>query len=235
MELLSAQHITAGYGGTEILFDTSVAVSTNEIVTIIGPNGCGKSTLLKAIMGQVPFVKGAMTYCGDDIMGWSARARAAAGIAYVPQLSGVFGSLTVHENLQLGGWSLSHAQLSARIEETLEAFPNLKRFLKRTAGSLSGGERQVVALASALITDPRVLLLDEPSAGLSPLAAEGIFGHITGLRNAERGILIVEQNVRLSLSISDRGYVLAGGKNVVDGTPDAILGNDTIRAAYLGA
>ncbi|WOC16004.1 ABC transporter ATP-binding protein [Pseudochrobactrum sp. MP213Fo] len=232
--ILNAEGIRAGYGANEILFGINMKAETGKIVTIIGPNGCGKSTFLKTLIGLVPWAKGKLEFDGKDILGLSPEKRSAAGISYVPQLSGVFASLTVLENLQLGAWSLSKAQAKTKIDELIQTFPVLKRFLNRHAGVLSGGERQIVALSAALMTDPRLLLIDEPSAGLSPVAAAGIFDHIESLRSSERAIMIVEQNAQISLSISDWGYVLAGGLNEFDGTPEDILGNEKVRKAYLG-
>lgn len=231
--VLAAAGVYAGYGGVDIVFDVSLVVGTGEIVTIIGPNGCGKSTLLKAIVGQISLSAGGVVFDGADVSRWPAERRAAMGIGYVPQLRGVFGPLTTVENLRLGGWSLPGREVEARCAELLDTFPVLRPLARRSAGLLSGGERQTLALACALMTRPKLLVLDEPSAGLSPAAAERMFDMIARLRGAACSVLIVEQNARLSLAVSDRGYVLAGGRNYLDGTPD-VISTHALGAAYLG-
>jgi ABC-type branched-subunit amino acid transport system ATPase component len=212
-----------------------LSVSAGEIVSIIGPNGCGKSTLLKSIMGYVPWSKGEMRLEGRSILGRQTEELVGLGLGFVPQLANTFKGMTVRENLELGGYTLDRAAVSRRIEELVGIFPILGPRMRQKAGTMSGGERQTVALASALMAGPRLLLLDEPSAGLSPSATADMFASVKELP-AKLGItvLMVEQDVYGALEISDRGYVLAMGQNEFSGSAADILNDRRIGIAYLG-
>lgn len=233
--LLEVANLRAGYGPAQVLHGVDLSVSTGEIVSIIGPNGCGKSTLLKSIMGYVPWSKGEMRLEGHSILGRQTEELVGLGLGFVPQLANTFKGMTVRENLELGGYTLDRAAVSRRIEELVGIFPILGPRMRQKAGTMSGGERQTVALASALMAGPRLLLLDEPSAGLSPSATADMFASVKELP-ARLGItvLMVEQDVYGALEISDRGYVLAMGQNEFSGSAADILNDRRIGIAYLG-
>jgi ABC-type branched-subunit amino acid transport system ATPase component len=233
--LLEVANLRAGYGPAQVLHGVDLSVSAGEIVSIIGPNGCGKSTLLKSIMGYVPWSKGEMRLEGNSILGRQTEELVGLGLGFVPQLANTFKGMTVRENLELGGYTLDRAAVSRRIEELVGIFPILGPRMRQKAGTMSGGERQTVALASALMAGPRLLLLDEPSAGLSPSATADMFASVKELP-AKLGItvLMVEQDVYGALEISDRGYVLAMGQNEFSGSAADILNDRRIGIAYLG-
>jgi ABC-type branched-subunit amino acid transport system ATPase component len=233
--LLEVANLRAGYGPAQVLHGVDLSVSAGEIVSIIGPNGCGKSTLLKSIMGYVPWSKGEMRLEGNSILGRQTEELVGLGLGFVPQLANTFKGMTVRENLELGGYTLDRAGVSRRIEELVGIFPILAPRMRQKAGTMSGGERQTVALASALMAGPRLLLLDEPSAGLSPSATADMFASVKELP-AKLGItvLMVEQDVYGALEISDRGYVLAMGQNEFSGSAADILNDRRIGIAYLG-
>jgi ABC-type branched-subunit amino acid transport system ATPase component len=233
--LLEVAKLRAGYGPAQVLHGVDLSVSAGEIVSIIGPNGCGKSTLLKSIMGYVPWSKGEMRLEGRSILGRQTEELVGLGLGFVPQLANTFKGMTVRENLELGGYTLDRAAVSRRIEELVGIFPILGPRMRQKAGTMSGGERQTVALASALMAGPRLLLLDEPSAGLSPSATADMFASVKELP-AKLGItvLMVEQDVYGALEISDRGYVLAMGQNEFSGSAADILNDRRIGIAYLG-
>jgi ABC-type branched-subunit amino acid transport system ATPase component len=233
--LLEVAKLRAGYGPAQVLHGVDLSVSAGEIVSIIGPNGCGKSTLLKSIMGYVPWSKGEMRLEGNSILGRQTEELVGLGLGFVPQLANTFKGMTVRENLELGGYTLDRAAVSRRIEELVGIFPILGPRMRQKAGTMSGGERQTVALASALMAGPRLLLLDEPSAGLSPSATSDMFASVKELP-ARLGItvLMVEQDVYGALEISDRGYVLAMGQNEFSGSAADILNDRRIGIAYLG-
>jgi ABC-type branched-subunit amino acid transport system ATPase component len=233
--LLEVAKLRAGYGPAQVLHGVDLSVSAGEIVSIIGPNGCGKSTLLKSIMGYVPWSKGDMRLEGRSILGRQTEELVGLGLGFVPQLANTFKGMTVRENLELGGYTLDRAAVSRRIEELVGIFPILGPRMRQKAGTMSGGERQTVALASALMAGPRLLLLDEPSAGLSPSATSDMFASVKELP-ARLGItvLMVEQDVYGALEISDRGYVLAMGQNEFSGSAADILNDRRIGIAYLG-
>jgi ABC-type branched-subunit amino acid transport system ATPase component len=233
--LLEVAKLRAGYGPAQVLHGVDLSVSAGEIVSIIGPNGCGKSTLLKSIMGYVPWSKGEMRLEGRSILGRQTEELVGLGLGFVPQLANTFKGMTVRENLELGGYTLDRAAVSRRIEELVGIFPILGPRMRQKAGTMSGGERQTVALASALMAGPRLLLLDEPSAGLSPSATSDMFASVKELP-ARLGItvLMVEQDVYGALEISDRGYVLAMGQNEFSGSAADILNDRRIGIAYLG-
>ncbi len=233
MALLEARDIVAGYGETEILHGVSISVDSGEIVTIIGPNGCGKSTLMKAIVGLVSVGSGGVTFRGDEISNMPPERIVRSGLCYVPQTANVFPSLTIRENLDMGAF-IRKDDYRARIEEMFEIFPDLADRPNRNAGSLSGGQRQMLAIARALMLDPVLLLLDEPSAGLSPLMMGSVFERIRNVNAMGVSILLVEQNAREALGMSDRGYVLSAGENRLEDRGPALLDNPEIARLYLG-
>ena len=233
MALLEARDIVAGYGETEILHGVSITVDAGEIVTIIGPNGCGKSTLMKSVIGLVNVGSGRVTFRGEDISNFPPERIVRYGLCYVPQTANVFPSLTIRENLDMGAF-IRKDDYRARIEEMFEIFPDLADRPNRTAGSLSGGQRQMLAIARALMLDPVMLLLDEPSAGLSPLMMGSVFERIRSVNAMGVSILLVEQNAREALSMSDRGYVLSSGENRLEDRGPALLDNPEIARLYLG-
>jgi ABC-type branched-subunit amino acid transport system ATPase component len=235
MKILEANNIVAGYGKSEILHGVSISLGEGESITIIGPNGAGKSTLLKAIMGYISIFKGEIYWKGEDITHIKPHEKVMRGFGYVPQLGNVFPSLTVRENLEMGGFIQTKEMVKERMERSYQLFPILAERLKQKAGTLSGGERQMLGMARALMSEPEILMLDEPSAGLSPKIAEEVFLTIAGIhKKLGSAILIIEQDAYQSLSISDRGYVLAMGRNEFEDSADKILSNQKIREAYLG-
>lgn len=233
MALLEARDIVAGYGETEILHGVSITVDTGEIVTIIGPNGCGKSTLMKSVIGLVNVGSGSVMFKGNEISNMAPEQIVRSGLCYVPQTANVFPSLTIRENLDMGAF-IRKDDYRARIEEMFEIFPDLADRPNRNAGSLSGGQRQMLAIARALMLDPVMLLLDEPSAGLSPLIMGSVFERIRSVNSMGVSILLVEQNAREALSMSDRGYVLSSGENRLEDRGPALLDNPEIARLYLG-
>lgn len=235
MRILEVNNIFAGYGKSEILHGVSVYLNAREIVTIIGPNGAGKSTLMKAVMGYVSISKGEIRWKGADITRLGPDEKVRRGFGYVPQLGNVFPSLTVRENLEMGGFTQDRARVAAGIQKACELFPILADRSKEKAGTLSGGQRQMLGMARALMPDPELLMLDEPSAGLSPKVSQEVFETIGEIHEKTNvAIIIIEQDAFQSLSISDRGYVLVMGQNEFEDRADRILANEKIRDAYLG-
>ena len=232
--LLEVDNIFAGYDGSEILHGLSLAVRDREVVTIIGPNGAGKSTLLKAIMGYLVPRSGEVRLRGEAINRLAPDQRVRKGIAYVPQLENVFPSLTVWENLRMGGYLLSRQETASRMEALCTDFPLLAERRRQRVQTLSGGQRQLLALARAMMTDPQLILLDEPSAALSPVMADEVFDKISAIRDRGKAVLIVEQEAERSLEISHRGYVLVDGRNAFEDDAQSILYNDKIRGAFFG-
>lgn len=234
MPLLEVENVVSGYGRTDILHGVSISVERDEIVTIIGPNGAGKSTLFKTIMGYLIPSSGKILFSEEDVTQLKPNQKVEKGIAYVPQLDNTFPSLTILENLEMGAFSKDKEALQNGIKTAYDTFPILSERKNQRARTLSGGERQMLAMSMALMTEPALLLLDEPSAGLSPKVAEEVFNQIQSLHQKGIGILIIEQDAHRSLNISDRGYVLAMGQNHFDGSADTILSDDQIREAFLG-
>ena len=232
--LLSVDNIFSGYGDTDVLQGVSVSVATDEIVTIIGPNGAGKSTLLKTIMGYLMPRSGDVFFRGKNMSRHGPEKKVRKGIGYVPQLENVFSTLTVEENLQMGGYIVEKKLLEKRFEEVYALFPTIRGKRHQRVEVMSGGQRQMVAMAQALITKPRLLLLDEPSAGLAPIVSATVFENIKGIRRGGAAILIVEQDAYQSLGISDRGYVLALGQNAFEDKAENILNNKQIKETFLG-
>ena len=233
MALLEVADLAAGYGETEILHGVSMRVDAGEIVTIIGPNGCGKSTLMKAIVGLVGVRSGRVSFRGDDISNRATERIVRSGLAYVPQSDNVFPSLTIRENLEMGAFTRKD-DFRGRVDEMFALFPDLGSRPSLKAGNLSGGQRQMLAIARALMLDPELLLLDEPSAGLSPAMVGSTFERLRGVNGAGVSLLLVEQNARQALAMSDRGYVLAGGENRLDGPGQALLDDEEVARLYLG-
>jgi ABC-type branched-subunit amino acid transport system ATPase component len=234
MIILEGTDITAGYTAeVNILYNVSIKLKSGDIVSVIGPNGAGKSTLLKTIFGILKPSTGNVTLNDEDITGLKPDKIAKRGISYVPQVDNVFPSMTIQENLEMGAFTRSD-DFSQRIGEIYELFPVLGERRKQKAGQLSGGQRQMVAMGRALMLDPKVLLLDEPSAGLAPNLVEMIFEKIIDINKAGVSMIIVEQNAREALKMADHGYVLAMGKNVLDDTGDALLASEEVGRLYLG-
>jgi len=234
MIVVKAKHITAGYTEVDILHDVSITVKSGEIVSIIGPNGAGKSTLLKTIFGILRPRHGKVIFKDGDITGLKPNIIVRKGISYVPQVDNVFLSMTIQENLDMGAF-IRNDDYSQRLTEVYDLFPALKERKKQKVGKLSGGQRQMVAMGRALMLDPQVLLLDEPSAGLAPVLVSGIFDKINEINAMGVAIIIVEQNAKEALKMANHGYVLAMGKNVLDDTGEALLANEEIGRLYLGA
>jgi ABC-type branched-subunit amino acid transport system ATPase component len=232
--LVEVVDVVAGYDGTETLHGISLDVRQNEVVTIIGPNGAGKSTLLKVIMGYLTTTAGEVRLRGEAVTRLAPDQRVRRGIAYVPQLDNVFASLTVLENLRMGGYLLPRREVQSRIERLYAEFPLLAERRWQRVHTLSGGQRQLLALARALMTDPDVVLLDEPSAALSPRMADEVFDKVGEIRDQGKAVLIVEQEAERSLEISHRGYLLVDGRNAFDGDARTILADEKIRGAFLG-
>ena len=234
MIILEAENITAGYTTeVNILYDVGIRLTSGQIVSVIGPNGAGKSTLLKTIFGILKPTNGKISLKDEDITGLKPDKVANKGISYVPQVDNVFPSLTIQENLEMGAF-IRDDDYSQRLNEIYELFPILGERKKQKAGQLSGGQRQMVAMGRALMVDPQVLLLDEPSAGLSPKLVDMIFEKIRDINKTGVSMIIVEQNAREALKMADHGYVLAMGRNVLDDSGESLLANEEVGRLYLG-
>lgn len=235
MALLEVEGLYVGYGAAEVLHNVSVSMAENEVVTIIGPNGAGKSTLLKAIMGYLTLSQGSVSLGGQNLTGMKPNQRIRAGMAYVPQLANVFPTLSVEENLRMGGYTLPKKVAKERVAMQYERFPRLADRRHQRSQTMSGGERQMLAMARALMTEPGMLLLDEPSAALSPQLVEQTFKQIADIHAQGRTVLIVEQNAETALRISQRCIVLVDGENAFEDRADRVLSDSKLREAYLGA
>jgi len=233
MSLLEVESIKSGYGDMEVLHGISIRVEEGEIVSIIGPNGAGKSTLMKTIFGLLEPTKGKIVFKEREIAGLAPDRIVRQGMAYVPQVDNVFPSLTAQENLEMGAF-IRTDDFSDRLKEVYELFPLLGERRRQRVGKMSGGERQMVAMGRALMLDPELLLLDEPSAALAPKLAEMIFERITAINKTGVAILIVEQNAKESLKLADRGYVLASGEKRFEDTGGNLLTNEEVGRLYLG-
>ena len=233
MIILKAEDITAGYTEVDILYNVHIRVNSGEIVSVIGPNGAGKSTLLKTIFGILKPRQGNVTLKDEDITGLKPDRIVRKGISYVPQVDNVFPSMTIQENLEMGAF-IRDDDYSQRLDEVYDLFPILRERKKQKVGQLSGGQRQMVAMGRALMLDPQVLLLDEPSAGLAPVLVADIFEKIKDINETGVAMIIVEQNAREALKIAHHGYVLAMGRNVLDDNGEALLANEEVGRLYLG-
>ena len=231
--LLQATGLTGGYGGMDILQGVDLSLDAHEVAVIIGPNGAGKSTAMKALIGLIPLKSGNVLYAGEDITGQAPERLVARGIAYVPQERNVFRTMTVEENLAMGAY-LRRGDLGETLARIYALFPALKDKRRQRAGELSGGQRQMVAIARALMIEPKLLLLDEPTVGLSPKVIGEIFERILAINAGGVGILMVEQNARAALAIAHRGYVLATGRNRFTDNAAALLANREVAEAFLG-
>ena len=233
MSVLALESVSAGYGETEILHNVSLTVDAGEIVVIIGPNGAGKSTAMKSVFGLLNMHAGRVLLDDEDITGTPPEDVVRKGVCYVPQTENIFPNLTVHENLEMGAY-IRNDDISGRLQEMYDLFPPLVEKRKLPAGTLSGGQRQMVAMAKALMLEPKILMLDEPSAGLSPLFQREVFKTVRGINEAGTPILMVEQNAKQALTIASRGYILVDGQNRLDDTGDALLANDEVAEMFLG-
>ena len=231
--VLSMENVRGGYGDADILQGVSITVAEREIVVIVGPNGAGKSTAMKSVFGLLNVRGGKIVFDGEDITGWAPNRIVRRGICYVPQVDNVFREMTVHENFEMGGF-LRKGDLSAAFDRIYGLFPDLKAKRRNLAGDLSGGQRQMVAMGRALMLDPKLLLLDEPTAGLSPKYMEQIFQITRDVRNSGVAIMLVEQHAKQALAFCDRGYVLATGANRHEGTGKALLADREVAQMFLG-
>jgi branched-chain amino acid transport system ATP-binding protein len=231
---LIGENMCGGYGkGADILHDCTVAVEPGEIAVIVGPNGAGKSTAMKAIFGMLNLRKGSVRINGEDITGLSPQDRVALGMAFVPQTQNIFTSLTVEENLEMGAF-LRRDDIRETMAQVYDLFPILKDKRRQSAGELSGGQRQQVAVGRALMTKPKVLMLDEPTAGVSPIVMDELFDRIIEVARTGISILMVEQNARQALAIADKGYVLVQGENRFTDTGAVLLADPEVRKSFLG-
>ena len=233
MNYLIGENLTGGYGGADIIRNCNVSVGKGEIAVVVGPNGAGKSTAMKALLGMLSLRKGRVFLDGNDITDISPQERVSHGMAFVPQNQNVFVTLTVEENLEMGAY-LRRDNISETMSQVFELFPVLKKKRRQLAGELSGGQRQQVAVGRALMTRPSVLMLDEPTAGVSPIVMDELFERIIEVKRKGIAILMVEQNARQALNIADQGFVLVTGENRFTDTGKALLTNEEVRKSFLG-
>ena len=229
---LVGNNLTAGYGGVDIIRNITLEVKQGEIAVIVGPNGAGKSTAMKALLGMLKLTDGSVSFAEDDISTMLPQDRVNLGIAFVPQTNNVFTGMSVEENLEMGGF-IRTDDIHHTIEDIYNLFPVLKEKRNQNAGELSGGQRQQVAFGRALMTKPKILMLDEPTAGVSPIVMDELFSRIIEVGKTGVGILMVEQNAKQALSIADRGYVLVNGKNSREGSGQDLLNNPEVRKSFL--
>ena len=233
MIFFKGENITAGYGGADILTDCTITVNKGEIVVIVGPNGAGKSTAMKAMLGMLKLKNGTVKFNNDEITNMLPQDRVNLGIAFVPQTKNVFTGMTVQENLEMGA-HLRKDNIDETIDQIYDLFPVLKEKRKQSAGELSGGQRQQVAFGRAMMTKPTVLMLDEPTAGVSPIIMDELFKRIIEVGKTGVAIIMVEQNAKQALSIADRGYALVNGENRRDGAGQELLNDPDVRKSFLG-
>jgi branched-chain amino acid transport system ATP-binding protein len=233
MSFLIGQNMTGGYGGADILHDCTIGVERGEIAVVVGPNGAGKSTAMKAVFGMLNLREGQVFMDGEDITSLSPQARVQKGMGFVPQNNNVFTSMSVEENLEMGAF-IREDDISSTMEQIFEMFPILEEKRRQPAGELSGGQRQQVAVGRALMTKPQILMLDEPTAGVSPIVMDELFDRIIEIAKTGIAILMVEQNAKQALNIADKGYVLVQGENRHTDTGEALLNDPDVRKAFLG-
>ena len=233
MSYLVADQLRGGYGGADILNGCSLSVNKGEVAVIVGPNGAGKSTAMKALLGMLNLRQGSVTLGGKDITHMSPQDRVGQGIAFVPQTHNVFAGMTVEENLEMGAF-LRTDDFTSTMEQVYELFPILKQKRRQNAGELSGGQRQQVAVGRAMMTQPSVLMLDEPTAGVSPIVMDELFDRILEVKQQGIAVLMVEQNAAQALNIADKGYVLITGSNKHTGSGDELLADPVVRRTFLG-
>jgi len=234
MTYLTGKNMTGGYGGADILINCTITVNKGEIVVIVGPNGAGKSTAMKAMLGMIKLREGQILLEDKNITDLSPQDRVSKGMAFVPQNKNVFTGMTVQENLEMGA-HLRNDNIDETINQIYDLFPILKEKRKQFAGELSGGQRQQVAVGRAMMTKPTALMLDEPTAGVSPIVMDELFERIIEIKQTGVAVLIVEQNARQALSIADQGFVLVNGQNKISGTGTDLLSNPEVRKSFLGA
>ena len=230
---LIGKDITAGYGGVDIIKNVNLYVNEGEIVVIVGPNGAGKSTVMKSMLGMLKLSSGSIDFSGKIITDMLPQDRVSLGIAFVPQTQNVFTGMTVQENLEMGAF-LRQDNITDTIDQIYELFPVLKEKRNQSVGELSGGQRQQVAFGRALMTLPKILMLDEPTAGVSPIVMDDLFSRIIEVGKTGVGILMVEQNAKHALGIASRGYVMVNGENRIEGTGQELLNNPDVRKSFLG-
>ena len=233
MAFFSGEKMTGGYGGADIISSCTIDVNRGEIVAILGPNGAGKSTAMKAMLGLLKLKTGKVSIDGKDISKLTPQDRVKEGISFVPQSRNVFTGLSVQENLEMGAY-LREERIEEIINEIYELFPILREKRSQIVGELSGGQRQQVALGRSLMTKPSVLMLDEPTAGVSPIVMDELFDHILKVKKKNVAIIMVEQNAKQALNIADRGYVLVTGENKFSGTGKELLNDPEVRRSFLG-
>ena len=233
MSFLLGENMTGGYGNTNIINDCTIGVEKGEIAVVVGPNGAGKSTAMKAIFGMLNLRQGIVTMDGENITHLTPQARVQKGMGFVPQTQNIFTSMTVEENLEMGAF-IRKDDFTDTMQQIFELFPILEKKRYQPAGELSGGQRQQVAVGRALMTQPKILMLDEPTAGVSPIVMDELFDRIIEIARSGIAILMVEQNAKQALEIADKGYVLAQGKNLYTDTGEALLDDHEVRRAFLG-